>query len=222
MRDYLNYDSRTPTTTTATVASNDQSDQQLTSNNSSGEQHLDLIDFCQAEFDITNENNDEKDDSSPSKKSTTKKQRDELKAVNMRKWPPNRAVDYEQLERFKRCGLRFYNDFMERLLLFQIVAINKFSVRIDLEKVFKTINRGADVVASPTSVIGIKKRLIVDTRILRSLEKQSELNWLPAANALYPIMTIGDGNCLVNYFILFSILIYFILFNVNLKVPCSS
>lgn len=208
MRDYFSYDSRTPTTT---VGSNDQSDQQLTSNknnsNSNGEQHLDLIDFCLAEFDITNENNDEKDESS-SKKSTTKKQqqqRDELKAVNMRKWPPNRAVDYEQLGRFKRVGLRFYNDFMERLLLFQIVAINKFSVRIDLERVFKTINRGADVVASPASVIGVKKRLIVDTRILKSLEKQSELNWFPAANALYPIMTIGDGNCLCHAVLNFMI-----------------
>lgn len=147
-------------------------------------QHLDLIDFCLAEFDITDENDENERTSSQQQT----KQRD-LKATNMRKWPPNRIVNYEQLGRFKRTCLRFYNQYMEKLLLFQIPDINKYASHLDLDKIITS--------ESSSMAIAEKKRLIVDVRILKSLEAKEELNWLPGTNSLYPILTIGDGNCLV-------------------------
>lgn len=158
-------------------------------------QHLDIIEFSLAEFDITDQSDRYKQDA----KSHEQRQRD-LMTVNMRKWPRNRIVNYEFLERFKKTSFRFYNQYMEMLLLYKIGIVNKFTAHLELDKIFANCNSGSRGSLDPQLLV-TKKRLIVDVKILNTLQRKLELNWFRFANSLYPIKTIGDGNCLVKYLI---------------------
>ena len=84
-----------------------------------------------------------------------------------------------------------YATFQELVLLHQIGDIHRFSSFVSLAKMY----------ASPlaTSNIGLyaKQRHIIDLTTLRTLVKSRELNWVDTFSPLYPIKTIGDGNCLV-------------------------
>lgn len=155
------------------------------------QQHLDLIEFCIAEFDITQQENNE------ARSSKEKNRRDDdLKIVNMRKWPQNRIVNYELLGRIKKKFLTFYNDYMERLLLFEVDQINRFTCYLELDKIFENCSTSART-SLDSRILANKKKLIVDMKTYRSLTRNHELNWMKNATSLYPIKTIGDGNCLV-------------------------
>lgn len=180
-------------------------------------QHLDLIEFGLAEFDLAEAAAAAESPLSATVWSpgggekNTKRREENLKEVNMRKWAPNRIVDYDMLKRFKRSFLTFYNEYMQMLLLFEIDKINKYTSYLELDKIFANCNtssssgNGAAVATSKSQprqsldskILNMKKRLIVDVRTLNTLSRKCELNWLKAVNSLYPIKTIGDGNCLV-------------------------
>ena len=104
------------------------------------QQHLDLIEFCIAEFDITQQEHEAQliqREKSKEKEKEKNRRDDDLKVANMRKWPRNRIVNYELLRRIKKKFLTFYNEYMEKLLLFQIDQINKFTCYLELDKIFE-------------------------------------------------------------------------------------
>lgn len=187
-------------------------------------QHLDLIEFCLAEFDISEQETGVQTTSTvwwPGSQSKQKQQQmkeNELIAVNRRKWPPNRIVNYELLARFKKTFLRFYNDYNRHMLLFEIDEVNKFTSYLELDRIFVHCTSGVMTNTANTAagrgttcemaMLAAKRKLIVDTRTLNTLQRKLELNWFRVANSLYPIKTIGDGNCLVFVVSLLNILYF--------------
>jgi hypothetical protein len=193
-------------------------------------QHLDLIEFCLAEFDITEQSSDVGGDNNhlADERRQQQQRENDLMVVNRRKWPKNRIVDYELLGKCKKTFYTFYNEYMQLLLLFEIDNINKYTSYLELDKLFANCEETRRYTKSALNytMLNTRKKLIVDIKTLRTLNRNFELNWLNLANSIYPIKTIGDGNCLVEIlWVFFWLRVYILkLFNLtkNIKVPCCS
>jgi hypothetical protein len=88
---------------------------------------------------------------------------------------------------------RVYHFIHEAVVRMQSEKVNTFTAFIELPRVFNNLALDTDL-----SLLHLKKKMIVDARILKSLNAELVINWLKNATALYPIQTIGDGNCLVH------------------------
>lgn len=150
------------------------------------ELYLDLVEFCMAEIDQSKDTDDS---------TTILASFNSAQTNNKRKWPKNRIVDLDTLDYYKRKYQSLYNIYQESILLMQERNFNNLSSFIPLSKVFEYValnNNGWDF-----NLLNKKKKALVDTKTLKSLTRHKELNWLQSTNSLYPIKTIGDGNCLV-------------------------
>ena len=123
--------------------------------------------------------------------------------INKRKWPKSRIVDFNILNFHKQEFKPIYSHLREYLLLFEIGKINKYTTFIPLSKFFERSdeNYHKSYISGEKmfnfTQMAIKKSLCVDMKTLRVLERNKVLNCLKNTNSLYPIKTLGDGNCLV-------------------------
>jgi hypothetical protein len=104
------------------------------------------------------------------------------------------SVDFRILEDYKYDFNELYNTIRENLLLLQIEEINKYTSHIPLDQFYKNMIYSNEI---RKEKINSKKKLLVDVNTLTKLNQKKELNWISDFNRLYPIWTIGDGNCLV-------------------------
>ena len=155
-------------------------------------QYLDFVEFCLADYSTEDDEDFNKRHSS------------EVNLINKRKWPKNRIIDYGILNNFKNQCKPIYSNAQEILLLFKIKNINKFTTSIPFSKFFDRtdenfISVSASVRGFNFTQLSLKKKMCVDMKTLRVLERNKELNWYNMFNSLYPIKTLGDGNCLVKF-----------------------
>lgn len=154
-------------------------------------QYLDFVEFSLADFNL--------DDPSDPKRQTD--------IINKRKWPKERIVDHQVLNDYKLKCRETYTSVQEYLLLLKIDRINRFTTYIPVSKLFEPSDENYNISYFRSkrtfkySLLNSKKKLFVDTHTLRVLEKNKELNWIPMLSSLYPIRTLGDGNCLVIKFL---------------------
>jgi len=104
------------------------------------------------------------------------------------------SIDFDILADYKFQLNASYNEIQENLLLFEIDKINKYTSYIPLDEVFRNLSFLDRI---KYEQIDIKKKMLVDVNALKILHNNRVLNWISYFNCLYPIMTIGDGNCLV-------------------------
>jgi hypothetical protein len=102
-------------------------------------------------------------------------------------------IDKDSLQHFQREYHDMYTVLHEAIVTMSIDVINKFTACIDLYRVFLNLNLDTDL-----ELLNLKRNMIVDRRMQRSLEENRVINWLRNGNPLYPIQTTGNGNCLVN------------------------
>lgn len=150
-------------------------------------QYLDFVEFTLADFNI--------DDPNDSRRQTD--------IINKRKWPKERIVNYEVLNDYKLKCRETSTTVQEFLLLLKIDRMNRFTTYIPVCKLFEQSDENYNISTFRNkqtfkySLLNSKKKLFVDTHTLKVLERNKELNWIPMLNSLYPIRTLGDGNCLV-------------------------
>lgn len=159
------------------------------------ETYLDLIEFGLAELD-----DDENSQAPPPPAAVS--------VINRRKWTNNRRVDYELLEKHKKNFLSYYSKFMESIVTLDIQQFTKYTSFIELNRVLDNCSEtttmssrssyGNSSVQLNFSLLNQIKKSIIEVDTFKILNEQKELNWLKLANTLYPVKTIGDGNCLVS------------------------
>ena len=74
----------------------------------------------------------------------------------------------------------------------------------------KQVDLNSDEISKYTSYIELEKirfdrkllELVIHFNVLNKLEKNNVINWHSNTALFYPIKTVGDGNCLVNYSLL--------------------
>ena len=172
--------------------------------------YIDFVEFCLADVDTKS--------GTEESKSTYNS---DFLLKNSLKFSSERLIDFDLLNNYKEKCQTTYNIFQECLLLFKIDAINKYTTYIPLGKLFENalINNEYDRLSSSFYVstsnsasnsnqfskdrynldlINARKKILIDTSTNQILTRNKELNWVPIFNSLYPIKTIGDGNCLVS------------------------
>jgi hypothetical protein len=168
--------------------------------------YLDYVEFCLAELD-TKSGTEE----------STSSYKSDFVLKNSLKFSSDRLIDLDLLNYYKEKCQTTYNIFQECLLLFKIESINKYTTYIPLGKLFENalVNNEYDRLSSSfyassssattqfskdrynLDLINARKKTLIDMSTLQILTRNKELNWVPIFNSLYPIKTIGDGNCLV-------------------------
>ena len=163
-------------------------------------QFLDFVEFCLADF-TAEEGEEDGGDAGISR----------VNLANKRKWPKNRLVDYATLNTHKDECKRIYRVAQEQLLLFKIRSVNKYTTSIPLSRFFDRTDEnfiGGYLTSERQfnfTQLGLKKKMCVVMKTLKVLERNKELNWFGLFNSLYPIKTLGDGNCLVKKNFLFNV-----------------
>jgi hypothetical protein len=104
------------------------------------------------------------------------------------------SIDFDILADYKFQLNALYSTIQEHLLLFKIDEINKYTSYIALNQISSNSSSLDEI---KYEQINLKKKLLVDVNALTTLEENKQLNWVSYFNSMYPIMTIGDGNCLV-------------------------
>jgi hypothetical protein len=149
--------------------------------------YLNFNDFCQVEVDIEDENNNNNNKEN-NKSNYTLKTKKQLQ----HKWP-NKVFDYEKLNYYHSKVFETFTLLQEHLIFGRVDEINIFTCTIPLNKVFYKSNNNENV---DYLLINRKKNLFVDNDIFNRLKNKQQLNWSSTLATLYPIKTIGDGNCL--------------------------
>lgn len=124
------------------------------------------------------------------------------------------VLDEKAFEKNKQVYDEAYRILQEDLITMNIEKINNYTSFIDLSRIFYQVSMPEDV-----GILKNKRRYIVDEYIMKTFQQQRIINWIKCTNWLYPISTIGDGNCLVRGYILKYILFicnYFIIISVTL------
>jgi hypothetical protein len=161
------------------------------------QQYLDFVEFCLADY------TDEDDEEKTRTESSEIKTNEQINLINKRKWPKSRIVNFNILNIFKQECKPIYSQMQEYLLLFKIQNVNKCTTYLPLSKFFGRTdeyflhNYAAGVKTFNFTQLGTRKKLCVDMKTLRALERNKIINCLSIFNSLYPIKTLGDGNCLV-------------------------
>jgi hypothetical protein len=101
-------------------------------------------------------------------------------------------VDEHTFTAFKETYDRMHHQIQEILITMHIDRLNHFTSYIELPRLFDQLDLEVDL-----GLLNVKKRAIVDMHALRSLSRERVINWLKCVTSLYPMQTIGDGNCLV-------------------------
>jgi len=162
------------------------------------QQYLDFVEFCLSDF------TDEDSDENTRTESNELKTNTQINLINKRKWPKSRIVNFNILNLFKQECKPIYSQMQEYLLLFKIKSINKYTTYIPLSKYFERTDENyiANYTTGKRSFnftqMSMKKKLCIEMRTLRVFERNKVLNCLGLFNSLYPIKTLGDGNCLVS------------------------
>jgi hypothetical protein len=155
--------------------------------------YLDIIEFVVAEYD--------KDADKPT----------DVNSRNSRKWTENKIVDLDILKRHHMIIEEIFQIVQENILLAKIENINIFTLYLPLGALFFSApshiltNLVTNFSRSkPINYAQIleKKKSIVDMKTLKALNEDQQINWSPTVSSLYPIITLADGNCLVNLLIL--------------------
>jgi hypothetical protein len=169
--------------------------------------YIDFVEFCLA--DVNTKSGTEEPTSS---------NRSDFLQKNSLKFSSDRSIDLDLLNQYKEKCQTTYNIFQECLLLFKIETINKYTTYIPLSKIFENalVNNEYDRLSSSfyasssfattefskdrynLDLINARKKMLIDMNTHQILTRNKELNWVPIFNSLYPIKTIGDGNCLVS------------------------
>lgn len=100
-------------------------------------------------------------------------------------------VDESKFKRYKMLYEEIGHAYAEWILKFNHVTNTSF---IDLGQVFRDINLSK---SEDLELLHVKKSLLVDMIMLNNLNRSCVINWLSSTAYLYPIRTIGNGNCLV-------------------------
>ena len=147
---------------------------------------LDLVEFCMAECDDLESYDTSKSSASPKHYSSYK----ERLALT-------REVDLDLLKTHQQKFNEKFSQLQEEILLLndnysKISKLNSYSSFIPLNKLVDE-KQPIDF-----ELLLAKKKLLVDMSTCMSMNKKKELNWASNLCRLYPLKTIGDGNCLVN------------------------
>lgn len=156
--------------------------------------YLDFVEFCRAEFEESLLASDQ-----PLSKQQRGNSNDRLMRYR-EKIADSRIVDFDVLTKYQIQSQTDFSEIQELLLyLDQIERLNKHTSFLPLNKLFKHVGTPGSY---HFELLNTKKKLIVDTSVYKVLKKNRQINWSSTLNKLYPIKTIGDGNCLVSSLLL--------------------
>ena len=119
-------------------------------------------------------------------------------------WPSNKVVDLNLLLNLKVNTNEQFEKYRKHLALFKIDNMNFFTSYLPISEIYKnlqTVNGNPNVDHHNKinySLLQLKRNLIIDLNTLYALVERKIINWSSTLVSLYPIQTIGDGNCLVN------------------------
>jgi hypothetical protein len=162
------------------------------------QQYLDFIEFCLAEYNADYFSNE------PSIQQPHNTQTQiEINIRNKRKWAKNKIVDFNILNHYQTRLKDHFEHFQEQLLLHKIKEINQFTSLIPLSVFFQNSEMPSSYFNFQSrnktnfQIIHMKKKLFIDMKTLKSLNKSKQINWSSSLISVYPVKTLGDGNCLV-------------------------
>lgn len=168
-------------------------------------QYLDFIEFCLAEYNTDYFDSSQQQGASSPQLYNTHTQ-NEVNIRNKRKWSKNKIVDVNILNNYQARLKDIFEIFQEHLLLHKIRDINHFTTNIPLSVLFQNSEMSSSSYFGLSlnrpklnySIINMKKKLFIDMKTLKILNKSKQINWSSSLISLYPIKTLGDGNCLVS------------------------
>lgn len=162
------------------------------------QQYLDFIEFCLAEYNADYFTSNDHHTSNQTITTQT-----EINNRNKRKWAKNKIVDFQILNTYQVRLKNNFEIFQEHLLLHEIRNINQYTSIIPLGVFFQNseMNQSYFTFQHRTkinyAIILMKKKLFIDMKTLKILNKSKQINWSSSLISLYPVKTLGDGNCLV-------------------------
>jgi hypothetical protein len=157
----------------------------------SSPRYLNLVEFLTSEADFLNQ------EFYLSKSKNSEESNESVILNNLKKkYGNNRTIDANTFEKWKRKYHDLHYRIQEYLLSNEIDKMNFFTSFVDLTKISNSIEYSNSTTTAYKQLLN-KKKLILDTDILKSLFENKEINRIESTIALYPIQTVGDGNCLV-------------------------
>ena len=181
------------------------------------QQYLDFIEFCLAEYNADYFSSNDHHYSSSSSSSSPNQTITEINNRNKRKWAKNKIVDFNILNSYQVRLKQNFEIFQEHLLLHEIRSINQYTSIIPLGVFFQNSEMHQSYFTFHSSrskinysIILMKKKLFIDMKTLKIFNKSKQINWSSSLISLYPVKTLGDGNCLVYIFFLLKYILSYV------------